>query len=256
MADDKPVVQNAEAPVVQPQIAPAATNGLAIASMVVGIVAFISGWAPFWGVLVGAAAVVLGILGLKKSSGKGLAITGIITGGLALLTSLLFTALFIIGIATSGSLINEAQNQIQQDTAEAEDMSKAKKDFAKGDTAVFDNLEVKVNSVERNFTPTSGFAPDEGNEYIVVNLTVKNIGDESETVSDYIFSLNESGITNSASYVSAAPDFKSGELTTGASTTGNIVYEVTKGATDLKIQYDVTLYTGYDTKDYTYTLAI
>ena len=63
-------------------------KGLAIASMVVGIVAFLTGWTPFWGLAVGITAVVLGIIGLKKGGEKGLAITGIVTGGLAALTSL------------------------------------------------------------------------------------------------------------------------------------------------------------------------
>ena len=75
-------------PVTPVPVATGPTNGLAIAALIVGIVAFLSGWIPFWGFIVGVAAVVLGVIALKKPGGKGMAIAGLVTGGLGALTGL------------------------------------------------------------------------------------------------------------------------------------------------------------------------
>jgi hypothetical protein len=97
----------------QPQTSPATplvTNqagAFAISALVVGIVATFSSWIPVWGVLVGSTALVLGIIALKKNQNKGLAITGIVTGGLATLLSLFITALLIVAFANGFS---ESQN--------------------------------------------------------------------------------------------------------------------------------------------------
>jgi hypothetical protein len=93
----------------QPQTAPATplvTNhvgAFALSSLIVGIVATFSSWIPIWGMLVGIAALVLGIVGLKKNQNKGLAITGIVTGSLATLLSLLITTFFIFALSSGFS---------------------------------------------------------------------------------------------------------------------------------------------------------
>jgi hypothetical protein len=68
-----------------------APKGLAIGSLVAGIVAALLGWAPFAGVLAGIAAVVLGVLALRKGQSKVLAIIGILLGIGGALVSLFFT---------------------------------------------------------------------------------------------------------------------------------------------------------------------
>lgn len=82
-------------------VSPYTANGFAIAALVTGIVALVTGWIPFWSLLSGIAAVVLGIIGLKKVSGKGMAIAGIVTGGIGAFWGLLVTALFIIALVLS-----------------------------------------------------------------------------------------------------------------------------------------------------------
>jgi hypothetical protein len=96
----QPAAQTGPQPQTTPS-APLATNqagAFAISALVVGIVATFSSWIPVWGVLVGSAALVLGIIALKKNQSKALAITGIVTGGLATLLSLLITALVVLTI--------------------------------------------------------------------------------------------------------------------------------------------------------------
>lgn len=255
MTENTPTHTEAPAPATQPPAANhTATNGLAVASMVVGLVAFFSGWVPFWGLLTGIAAIVLGVIALKKPTGKGLSVTGIVTGGIAALTSVLFTIFFVIALTASSAVVNETQNKISQN----QQMIEAQKDFNKNQTAIFGNFQVKVNSVQRDYMPESTYyQPEAGKEYVVVNLTVKNIGDDSELVAPYTFSLTSNGLEATDAFVSIDSELPSTDLQPGTSVTGDVVFEVNKGASNLKLTYTTTLYdTGYDLKKLVYTLEI
>ncbi|WP_258065344.1 Ltp family lipoprotein, partial [Rathayibacter sp. AY2B3] len=71
--------------------------------LVVGIVAFLVGLVPVFGALVGIAAVVLGVLALRRGQSKAMSITGVVLGGLAVLASLLTTIGF-------GAAVNSASS--------------------------------------------------------------------------------------------------------------------------------------------------
>lgn len=77
------------------------TNGLAVASLVLGIVSFFFCWA---GILTGIVAIVMGIVALNQiktdasQKGKGLAIAGIVCGSLGVL----IWGFSIIGVFLSG----------------------------------------------------------------------------------------------------------------------------------------------------------
>ena len=86
-------------PVAPPSGVPVPGKGLAITSLVLGILATLSG-IFFIGGLFGIAAIVLGIIALQKKVGKGMSITGIITGALGILGTL--GAVAVIVLATSG----------------------------------------------------------------------------------------------------------------------------------------------------------
>ena len=81
---------NIQAPVAPP------SNGLAVASMVLGIIALFTFWIPFLGwapVIVG---LVLGLVAFGKPYGRGMAVTGVVCSGLALLVKVIVW-IFIIG---------------------------------------------------------------------------------------------------------------------------------------------------------------
>jgi hypothetical protein len=248
---------------------PHPTNGLAIASLVTGIVAFIFGWVFVFGFLVGATAIVLGIIALKKphrGSAMGMSIAGIVTGAVGALWSVVVSIFFIISLvtlgiggATAGVALDQANQALANYNAENKALIEAKKDFKKGETATFGQFEVKVNSVERNYVPEDSYVTvDEGKEFIVVNVTVKNVGDESKYISSYDLKLSDAGVADSASYYDVDPSFDGGDVSAGASTSGNIMYEVDKDATDLKLQYELFAYdlNGGGAKTLTYTLAL
>lgn len=72
-----------------------APQGLAVASMVLGILGILTGFIGV-GVILGIIAVILGIISLaKRRGGKGFAITGIITGGVAIISGILLLITFV-----------------------------------------------------------------------------------------------------------------------------------------------------------------
>ncbi|MFC9558566.1 hypothetical protein [Agromyces sp. NPDC056965] len=71
--------------------------GFSIASLVLGIAGILLVWVLGLGLLLAVAAIVFGILGLKRS--RGLAIAGIVTGGLSLAVGLLVLTVAMIAAA-------------------------------------------------------------------------------------------------------------------------------------------------------------
>lgn len=110
-----PTPPAASAPVQPAQ--PSEAKGLAIAALVVGIVAFLSGWAPIWGMIVGIVAVVLGIVALKKKQNKAMSIVGLVLGALGLISSLMFT-LFLGALFSNPNVQNAANESANQSQSE------------------------------------------------------------------------------------------------------------------------------------------
>jgi|SRR5579872_848479 len=65
-------------------------NGLAIASLVLGIVALLLFWIPFIGWLPVILGVVLGLIAMQQSGGRGMAMAGLVCSGVALALKVMF----------------------------------------------------------------------------------------------------------------------------------------------------------------------
>lgn len=92
-----------------PHQAPPQSKGLAVASMVIGIVAIVLSFIPvigFISFILGPIAVILGIVAIVKKRGKGQAIAGIITGALGFIIVLIGTFLF-------GALVSSVDDEMQ-----------------------------------------------------------------------------------------------------------------------------------------------
>jgi len=70
------------------------SNGLAVASMVLGIIAIFTFWIPFLGWIPVVIGLALGLVALSKPLGRGMAITGVVCSGLALLAKIAFWVVF------------------------------------------------------------------------------------------------------------------------------------------------------------------
>lgn len=86
-------------------------KGLAIASLVLGIVAILISVIPFFGIIPGILAIIFGIIGLKQS--KKMSVAGIVTGSIGLLIGILsiFGAIMFFG-AFEPSGLTPSQNCI------------------------------------------------------------------------------------------------------------------------------------------------
>lgn len=256
MAEEQAKEKTVEAPAKTP-VPQGNTNPLAIAALIVGIVAVISGWIPFWGLVAGAAAIVLGIMGLKKSTSKGMSIAGIITGAVGALWSLIVTVIFIIAIGIFGASAAVVGDAIQEQHNQQQQLVDAKKEFSKGETADFGKFEVKVNNVTRDYQAKDGYStPRDGYEYILVNMTVKNTDSSYNYVSGLTFDVEAGGLAASTSYIDVENELVSGDLASGASLTGNVAYEVPKGASNLKLIYKDVIFHEGQLKDLVYKLDI
>ncbi len=69
-------------------------HGMAIASLVLGILAILAAWFPFVSyaaVIMSALAIIFGVIGVRRTSGRGMAIAGLVLGGIALVASVLLS---------------------------------------------------------------------------------------------------------------------------------------------------------------------
>ncbi len=221
------------------------TNGLAIASLVLGILAVLSGWF-FMGIIFGSAAVVIGIVGLKKAGGGGVAQAGIITGGIGALTGAIFTTIWIVALMQAGTipspLTKLSKGLIEQNKVVKTQIA-AKKDFSKGDTGIFGTFEVKIKSVRRDYAPdNTALRAGEGKELIVVDLSVKNTGSSVKSFTSFGLQISKDSIVSGLPAIAVAPAFNGKEVGKGTTSEGNVVFEVPKGATGLKLLYQEIVY--------------
>ena len=94
------------------------SNGMAVASLILGILSLILCWIPgvnFVAIILAIVAIILGILGMKKAKepmtgGRGMAIGGLITGILGLIISILILAVLGAIFGAANEAVNEAVN--------------------------------------------------------------------------------------------------------------------------------------------------
>lgn len=161
------------------------TPGLAIASLILGIIAIVLSFIPIINNISFPLAIVgliLGIVALvqhskKHTGGKGLAIAGVILAVLALIITIVVQVLATMALDEVAKDIDKAtQTVTSPDTSSSAD-SNAKKDstepLAVGKSVTLDNgLEISVDSVNANYVDTVD------DHYVMINVTYKNNGDK------------------------------------------------------------------------------
>ena len=235
-----------------PPVASTPSNGLAIASLVVGIFAFITSWVPLLSIIAGAVAIILGCLALKRLGGKGLAIAGISTGGAGALFGL-FTSFFaviaFIGFAGLADTVqreadNSRNNSSQNDNTNVP--SSLKTSFKSGETGIFGDIEVKINSVKRKTAVTSiDRKPSADKEFVTINVSVTNKADTSKFFGTTTLRVNDGTTTVRPIYVPENSKL-SGLLEPGEALTIDLTYEVEEGADNLTLEMTGSAGTGVD----------
>ncbi|RGE18839.1 DUF4190 domain-containing protein [Leucobacter sp. wl10] len=97
---------------------PVQPKGLAIAALIVGIASLVLGWLPFVGNAIGIgggiAAVILGIVAVKKAQSKGMSVAGIVTGAVAIVLSIISIVIWILIFGFATTAVRTAVTGIEQ----------------------------------------------------------------------------------------------------------------------------------------------
>lgn len=84
--------------------------GFALTALILGIVAFLAGLAPWVGLVLGGAAIALGIVATARGQSKGMAITGLVLGAVAFLSSTVATVGFTAFLANPSVVLADDDN--------------------------------------------------------------------------------------------------------------------------------------------------
>ena len=79
------------------------SSAFAVTSLVTGIVGFVLAWVPLVGFASSIVAVVFGILGIRKKTNKGMAIAGLVLGGITLVIGFLVAMFWFIALAAAST---------------------------------------------------------------------------------------------------------------------------------------------------------
>ena len=168
--------------------------GLAIASMVLGIIALLLSWIP----IINNVAAVLAVVGLGLGipaliwarrgthGGTGMAITGLVTSVLAIVLVIATQLLFVKALDEAGTSLEEAIAEVEASDApeaqEEEEVAAAPETVPFGVPAQVGDYEVTVDAVELNADATVAAANDFNEpptgQYVIAQLTVTYVGTE------------------------------------------------------------------------------
>ena len=127
----------------------------------------------------------------------------------------------------------------QESNARASDSKEApEQTFNIGDTVDIDGYQIRVNDVR--YSNEEGYStPDEGKQFVIMNITITNGTKKKVSFNPLDFSLNEDGVSSSTgfTYVDGVDTLKSGDLDVGATVTGNLVAQANADS-KLKLRYE------------------
>jgi len=81
----------------------ARSDGLAVAAMTVGVIAFLGGWLPVLGLILGAVGAILAVLARRRSNRPEVALTALILSSLAIVTNIVIDIVVIVSIVQSAN---------------------------------------------------------------------------------------------------------------------------------------------------------
>lgn len=166
-------------------------KGLAIASLVLGILAIINSFIPiinFIAYILGIIALILGIIAIVKNAGRGMAIAGVVLAGVALILATVINA-------GTASVVNEAleESGLTETTETTNGSRNSKipknKKYGLGETFEFDDLEITLDSTYSFVTINNRFSDLNGRDVIKLGATVKNLSEETHSLNMFFYDL-------------------------------------------------------------------
>ncbi|CAL4860449.1 DUF2510 domain-containing protein [Microbacterium sp. MM2322] len=240
---------------------PSRPQGLAIAALSVGIAAFVFAWIPFLGFVVALVGTVLGIIALVRRQPKGLALTGTILAGVALVWAAIVT-FSIAALIWSPSSSNYGDDGDAGPRPEASPSAPAIEPYAPetgpgsisdplplpyvSGTSTYEEYSADVRIVDEDATDEVlawneyNDVGTDGRRFVLVEMTVTGLDPNgvSATFPTYDLSLaTPDGAVYQSSFVVADDDTTllrdAGTIAEGDTVTGLVAYLVPEDATDL-----------------------
>ena len=231
-------------------------NTPGIMSLVISIIAVIGCWIPGLNIISMFLAVISGIIAVislisafrNKSSSKLLPISGIIISLFSIffgssMNNYMFNSSSSSTSSTSSSSntssTSESSKNNNSNTSENKEVEKSQ--YAVGDVIKFDDKEVTITNVKRNYSTGNEFSrPKSGNEFVKVSVKIDNKSKDTVSVNTFDFKVQDSnGVIDDC----AAPTYslddglESSQLASEGSKTGSMVFEVPKGDSNIVLIY-------------------
>lgn len=152
-------------------------------------------------------------------------------------------ALVVISSALSTKSEPTVTNSSSESSTQTSEPQKT--EFNINETVSFDDRELTVTQIQRNFQTGNQFSqPEAGNEFVVVSVELKNNGSSEMSFNPYDFKLQDSnGVQKSQSFVvSVENQLDSGTLAPGSKVSGNIAFEIPQDDSGLKLIYSGSLF--------------
>ena len=162
-------------------------------------------------------------------------------------------AIVVVGVIAAASGDGDKAEVVdkQDDTGVAKqsesEKTPEKTKFNVDEVISFDDKEVTVSNVERNWNSGNEFvAPDSGNEFVKVQVTIKNSSSNQISYNTFDWKMKDSSgvikdVDSSAFMVDGG--LNSGELAEGGQVSGFLVFQVPAGDSGLVLQYSPSFWT-------------
>lgn len=154
----------------------------------------------------------------------------------------------VIGSSIGGNKSDDSAKKVDgnKTTKSADGSSsktKSQQTFKVGETAEYKGVQFKVNKVDYTNGDPDVDSPDSGKQYVVMNVTISNNGDDKYDYNPFDFKLDDNGNqTDTTEVTSGIKDtLSSGTLAKGASVTGNLVGQANT-ADKLKLIYNGNIF--------------
>lgn len=144
----------------------------------------------------------------------------------------LFVVIIILGMASDDS--KSEPTKVGQNNDNISTVQEQQKEYKVADVVKLGDREFVVNSVRR--ANALGYStPKAGKEFVVVNVTIRNLGADEVSYNPFDFKMQDAnGAQESSTFASLDDSLSSGTLAPNGKVTGSMPFEVPEG-TDAKL---------------------
>lgn len=155
----------------------------------------------------------------------------------------------VLAFGSSDTEEPTSQPVVKDETKEVE-KPEVKEFFSVGEEITLDGATLIVNTVEKS-TGTQYDSPQSGNEYVIVEVTIKNSGTSDLSYNPLYFSMqNSKGQITDYSFTMVNSDtaLSSGSLASGGEVSGTIAFEQPIDDAGLILKYEPNLFSSKQIK--------